>query len=377
MNTVNLKLDDLYKPERFAQIAQLHQQALAWESQGWIPLGLHVVNPEHLAGLDYDEWLNPEPFFEAQLKVLRDTLAVGSDLLPIVAINHLGDALISSMFGAAQFMPDSDIATLQDVGPTPLPVFANIQEVAELQMPGMEAGILPDIERLMSYYRANLPEWVHVIAPMPAGLLSMAMELRGSELLLDLIEQPDLCHRLIDMCGRLQIEVEHRLRRLVGESLDRHITNFGILGRGLRLGEDSMVSISPAMIREFCLPVFALVNRLCGGQGHIHFCSLAHSRFEHIYSALTAAEDVAVVSSQFGFEYYEGHVNELRGRLAVESFYGDAYRYVCQKYGSFQEWADYFVPRFKDESGLVLYCQVDSVEEGQELWAAWRRAHEK
>ena len=74
-------------------------------------------------------------------------------------------------------------------------------------------------------------------------------------------------------------------------------------------------------------------------------------------------------------EYYEQHLEELRGRLAIESFYGDAYRYVCEKYGSFREWANYFVPRFKDESGLVLYFQVSSVEDGREIWAIWEDVH--
>jgi hypothetical protein len=130
------------------------------------------------------------------------------------------------------------------------------------------------------------------------------------------------------------------------------------------------------MIQQFCLPAYGSVNQSYGGRGHIHFCSLAHSRFEHIYEALVPTSEVTVVSSQFGFEYYEQHLDELRDRLAIESFYGDAYKYVCQKYGSFRDWADYFVPRFKDESGLVLYCQVDSLEEGHEVWAAWQEAHQ-
>ncbi len=82
-----------------------------------------------------------------------------------------------------------------------------------------------------------------------------------------------------------------------------------------------------------------------------------------------------VVSSQFGFEYYANHVAELRGRLAVESFYGDAYSYVCGRHGSFAAWAREFVPRFKNESGLVLYMQVHSIDEGKRVWEQWQQAH--
>jgi hypothetical protein len=368
-------LAGLNNPSRFAEIARRHASAFHWRPQGRIPLGIHVVDPRHFGDLSYRDWLNPQPILEFQTKVLADTLSVGSDLLPAVAINHLGDAVLTSMFGAELSMPKESSASLQDIGPTPVPMFSSIEQAASAAMPAMDAGLMPDVERIALCYRAGLPQWVHVVAPMPAGPFSTAMELRGSEIMRDMIEQPDLCRRFIDTCARLVAGVERHVRQLIGSALDRHVSNFGILATGLRLGEDSMVNLSPPMIREFCVPACATVNELCGGHGHLHFCSLPHSRFEHIYPVLADCPEVIVLSSQFGFEYYQDHLDQLRGRLAIESFYGDAYRYVCEQYGSFRAWAKQFVPRFKNESGLVLYFQVASVEEGRELWAAWNDAH--
>lgn len=368
-------LAGLNQPDRFAQIASRHANAFAWQPQGYIPLGIHVVDPGHFEHLTYRDWLNPEPFLEYQTKVLADTLAVGSDLLPVVAINHLGDAVLTSMFGAELSMPKDGSAMLQEVGPTPIPMFSNIEDAAFHQMPAMDAGIMPHVDRIALCYRESLPPWVHVAAPMPASPFSTAMELRGSTIMLDMIERPDLVHRSIDVCARLLAAIEWHVRQLIRSPLDRHISNFGIFGPGLRLGEDSMVNLSPAMIKEFCVPAFAAVNDLCGGSGHVHFCSLPHSRFEHIYPALADGSEVTVLSSQFGYEYYQNHLEELRGRLAIESFYGDAYPYVRTKYGTFREWANEFVPRFKNESGLVLYCQVASVDEARELWNVWQKAH--
>jgi len=379
MSSNDLNLDRVNRPDRFAEIARLHARAFAWEPQGRIPLGIHVVNPEHGQGIDYNEWLDPRPFLEFQRKILVDTLTVGSDLMPAVAINHLGDAVLTSMYGARLFMPEAGSTTLQDVGPTPIPTFSSVHEAAEVSVPDLDAGIMPEVERMALHYRENLPPWVHVVAPMPAGPFSTAMELRGSDILTDLLDFPDLCHQFISRCTQLQIEVERRVRHLAGTPLTgENITNFCISGAGLRLGEDSMVNLSPAMIRKYCLPAFVQVNEIFGGSGHIHFCSLPHSRFEQVYQALMPMPEVTVVSSQFGFEYYEQHVDELRGRLAVESFYGDdVHPYVCRKYGSFRDWAEYFVPRFKNESGLVLYFQIGSVEEGREIWAVWQEAHRK
>ena len=368
-------LDPFFDAHRFEEIEHLHKQAFAWQPQARIPLGIHVVNSKYAAGLTYKEWLNPEVFLEAQVKFLSDTLEVGSDLLPVIAINHLGDAVLTSMFGARQHMPDTASATLQEVGPSPLPVFTSIEQVADIQMPPMDAGIMSQVEKMVLYYRQHLPDWVQIVGPMPAGAFSAAMELRGSDFLTDIIEQPDLCKRLIVMCAELQARIDRRCCELTNADPNQYPTNFGISGTGLRLGEDSTCNLSPEMIKRFCSPAFRRVNEICGGDGHIHFCSLPHSRFEHIYATLAEMPEVAVVSSQFGFEYYQTHLEELRNRLAVESFYGDAYSYVCEKHGSFKAWADDFVPRHKNESGLVLYMQASSVEEAKELWNIWQKAH--
>ena len=377
MLSLHGQLEALNDPARFTEIARMHRAAFNWIPQGRIPLGIHVVNPDLAGDLSYADWLEPEPFLEFQRRVLIDTLSVGSDLLPVVAINHLGEATLTSMFGAEQYMPADTSATLQDVGPTPLPVFSSIEEVDTLSMPGMQDGIVPQVRAFVAYYRRHLPDWVTPVAPMPTGPFSAAMALRGSEFLLDLTRDPVRCARLIETCATVQARLEFHLREAAGTSLQEHVTNFGVLGAGLRLGDDSVVNISPRMIAEFCLPVCRLVNKLCGGRGHIHFCSLPHSRHEHVYEALLDATEVAVVSSQFGFEYYKDHLDELRHRLAVESFYGDAYSYVRETYGSFRSWALEFVPRFKNASGLVLYCQVDSIEEGREIWSIWQEAHRK
>ena len=368
------ELERLNNSDRFAEVAELHANAFNWQPQDRIPLGIHVVNPAYAQGLDYADWLNPEPFLQFQTRVLADTLAVGSDLLPAVAVNHVGNAPLTSMFGAEQLMPDSSGPTLQDVGPAPRRVFLTRDQLDDIRTPSLDSGILPEIEKFVSFYRRNLPDWVHVVPP-NSGPFTTAMDLRGSQLILDIIESPELAHRLINTCAGLLADVELRLRRLADAPPDTHITSFAILGAGLRLSDDSIVNLSPDMIRDFCLPAFALINRRLPGRGHIHFCSLPAHRFEYLYSVFTEIPDIAVVSSQLAFEYYENHLEELRGRLAVESFYGIGYEQVCRKHGSFRDWALSFVPRYKNESGLVLYFQVDSIDEGREIWKVWQKAH--
>ncbi len=371
-----MDLTRYHDPERFAQVAQRHLSAFDWQPQGWIPLAVHVVNPEYGRGLDYKNcWLDPEPFFDIQVRQLADTLAVGSDVLPAIGINHLGDALVTGMFGAEQFMPEQGGAMLQDVGPTPLAVYDAIEQVADVDVPSLEAGVMPQVVEFVRYYREHLPPWVRIAAPMPTGPFSTAAELRGSAIMMDLFDQPDLCRRLLDLCAQTQINVERAARRITGEPTDQHVTNFSIASPGWRIGDDTIINLSPDMIEQFCLPVYAKCRRAFSAVGHIHFCTLEHSRYDHMFPVLARSEDVSIVSTQFGHEYYAEHLDELRGRLAVESFYGDGYPAVCRQYGTFKHWADEFVPRFKDESGLVMYCQVQSVAEGEQVWADWCAAH--
>ena len=377
MTTIRSELEELNQPDRFAEVERLHRNALAWRPQGRIPLGVHVADPAHIRGVEYAQRLDPEVFFEIHGRYLVDTLTVGSDLLPVTGMNHLGDVLVPTMFGAEQFVPDQMCATLQDVGPTPLDVFESIEEVEDLSAPPMDAGIRPQVEAMGRYYRQRLPDWVHIVGTMPTGALTTAMELRGSDLLLDLVDQPDLCMRLMLLCAETVARAERQFRRSVGTPTKPYFTNFGVAGAGLRLGDDSICNLSGEMIQEFCGPAYRHTCEIWGGAGHVHCCSLDHRRFEHLYPAMAEMPEVAVLSTQFGFEYYQEHLEELRGRLAVESFYGDAYAYICRKYGSFRHWANDFVPRFKNESGLVLYCQAPSVDEGREIWSIWREAHRR
>lgn len=368
-----------YQPERFEHVKAVHRRALTWIPQDYIPLGIHVADPRHIREISYPDRFDPDVFFHVHAHYLADTLEVGSDIVPVVGMNQLGDVLIPTMFGAEEYIPSEMIATLQDVGPTPKAVLSSIEQVETLCVPSFDTGILPQIETLCRAYRERLPEWIGLIGGFPIGPFSTAMALRGSEILVDVIDRPELCDKLMRLSAEMVVQIEKRIRGMFNPDFDnaKNLTHFGVRGTGLRLGDDSICNLSPEMIRRFCAPVYHKINQIWQGQGHIHCCSLAHSRFEHLYPAFLDMPEVSVFSSQFAFEYYREHLPELKGRLALESFYGDALGYVTERYGSFENWADEFVPKYRNESGLLLYCQVSSVQEGKRLWQAWQKAHGK
>lgn len=367
--------DTLNDPERFAVVAERHRRALSWEPQGYIPLGILVSDPAHLEGLAYDQWLDPEPFYLAQARMLRDSLLVGSDLLPVLGMNHLGDVLIPTMFGAELYVPREMGESAQDTGATPRPILASIRDVDALEAPDMRAGLMPQMADIARRWRQWAPPWVHVVTPFPIGAFSLAMELRGSDLLMDLFDDPPRCRRLLGLCAETLIRSEQHLRRVAAAPGEPPLSNFGIRTLGRRIGDDSIITLSPEHISEFVVPYLEATARALG-PATVHFCTLAQRRADQVFAPLAGSAWISTASSQFAFEYYERNLPELRGRLSIESLYGGARAYLQERHGSFGDWAREFVPRFKNESGLVLYVfDVRSVEEGRELWAVWQEAH--
>ena len=367
--------ETLNNPVRFEEIAVSHLRAVGWQRQGYIPLGIIVNDPANTKGIGYDQWLDAKVFFEVQAKILSDTLTVGSDYMPVLPLNHLGDILIPTMFGAEIHVPDEMAASLQDQGPTPLAVMENIQAVDNLTVPDMQAGMMPDFAEIVKLWRQWAPEWIDIVTPFPMGAFSLATALRRSEFLLDLADDKERCQKLLSMCAEIQVEVELYLRELVGPYKNYNLSNFGVCTKGRRMGDDSIILLSPGMISEFAIGHIETVAKQLGPTT-LHFCTLADRRSNHVFAPLAESEHIPMVSSQFAFEFYQDNLESLRGQLAIESFYGQAYKYVCDKFGSFGNWAYDFVPRFKNESGLILYFEVPSIEKGKALWDVWQQAHQ-
>ena len=203
-------------PQRFAQIERLHANAFSWQSQDRIPLGIHVINPQHSRSLSYqDIWLRPEILLDVQTKQLADTLEVGSDLLPVIGINHFGDVVLPSLFGAAQHMPDG---------------------MGLISCHG--AGVFEHTSRLLGY----------------VGLCTL------------LYDAHDLVRAVVDRVGGL-IEGYHR--RLL--QLDRLVAIF----QGDDMGFRSGTLISPEHMREYFLPWhkrFAQLAHQAGRPYFLHSC---------------------------------------------------------------------------------------------------------
>ena len=122
------------------------------------------------------------------------------------------------------------------------------EEAAGLQVPAnlLEAGYFPEVVRFYEYFKAHAP------AGMPVGFpcgtqapLTTAVLLRGQGFLLDLVDRPDLAHRLLQTLTASAIAQRELARAMNGEE--------GVPG-AIGFTDDYGGLLSPEHFTEFDLP---------------------------------------------------------------------------------------------------------------------------
>ena len=354
-------------------IRQKHLASWTWRKDAMPTLAIWVNAPAHREGLTYDRLLDHQAIFEYQSAVLADTMSIGSDVLPVLPINHFGVALQSSMFGAELTIPDVEVTALQNVGPWVKPIFLTAEAMADAQVPPISSGLMPHVIKAVEYYRDNAPDGVTVVTPFRLGPFTLAELLRGPKFYEDLCDHPEQAHHLLSVCADTVIAVEKFLRGLLGQSHSESITNFGIYLPGVRVNDDSLMNLSPSMIREFAVPYFRRIAREFG-RTLVHYCSTPSNTGEHVLHALLDEECVLGVCTQLGISFHREMRGCLEGSLALGSGYGDSIQWCCGEHGGLEGWAGSLVDSAEPTAGLVLHTEVESLEDARRMWDVWCRA---
>ena len=360
---------------RLRAIRQRHTASWTWDDCDRPPLAIWVNSPSRREGLTYDRFFDYGRIFEYQCAVLDDSLSIGSDLLPVLPINHFGVAAAASMFGAELIVPDVPVTRLQDVGPWIKPVFQSAEAMMDAQTPDVRSGMMPHVIEAVEYYRDNAPPGVTVVTPFRVGPFTLAELLRGPGLYEDLYDRPEAVHHLLSVCADTVIATEKHLRRLLGQPERESITNFGIYVPGVRVNDDSLINLSARMIREFASPYLRRIAKEFGPLV-VHYCSTPSNHGEQVVQALVEDDDVIGACTQLGIAFHRKLAGELRGKLAIGSGYGDSIRHCCAEYNGLAGWAEAVLGAAQPTTGLLLHTEVESVEEARRMWDAWRSAND-
>jgi hypothetical protein len=331
-------------------------------------------------------WSDPEAAFAKAAAAMAPKLAVDSDWVPSVNHGMYQCVTIPRLYGARiQFLGDGS-------DPVPEPVFGSADEAAGAPRPAAAGAVVEEVLAVAAAARRGLPEGWALSFPASASPLDLAqLLLGGEEFLVACMTDADAVAAFLDSLTTLFIEVTKLVRdamreqtgalpepnrgdtpRLRGTSdaWTGAVTNRGMHFPGLRLPADSIVNMSPDLIRRLALPV---IERLASALGPIclHFCT-SPAPAAHVLPVLLETGCVLAVDNWQGSEVFwgPGAPAATQSRIAIV---GDS---------------DLSTPRLMDEflaapavrdvprrggRGIVRATPAASVEEGRAIHAEWRR----
>lgn len=234
-----------------------------------------------------------------QLAGCSAALANGSGALLDVRCNY-GSSILPSVFGVKLFVMDDQYNTL----PTSEPIAGgteSVRRLVEAGVPDLAGGFGPKVfemgRRFVTAF-ADFPKlrrYVHIYHPDLQGPMDVCEVLWGSGIFVELVDQPDLVHRLLALVCDTYGAFLQRWQDIVPPRPGNADLHWSMMHGGhIMLRDDSAMNLSPAMFDEFIAPYNQRLLDAFGG-GAEHFCG----RGEHFIARMCALRNMhAVAMSQ-------------------------------------------------------------------------------
>lgn len=373
IDRLNDVVSENYPAERIEGIRKLHLDTFMWQGDH-IPMALLCADEKNTIH-SYPGVEDPLPFFALKVRNLVECASFASDLIPTASLDYFGDCVLPSMLGCAIEMPERGTAVKDAayVGPWIMPVIEDMKAVWDLEMPGLDAGYCPAALEAAAFFREHLPDNVNLSTIWKIEPFTLAALLRGTDIYTDCFDYPEELHHLLDFCTDLFIMVEKALRRISGHSDTDNVSHWGIVSPGIRLNGDTIINLSPAILREFVLPRWEKLADAFGGPVYTHYCSTYASKGLHLFDAVWDCPYVAGLSTQVGVEYYRENYDTIKDRFVIESGYtGENTPNYFDTVNSADEWAASF-SQVGYKSGMLLSYTARSREHGLGIMRALKR----
>ncbi|MBI3664841.1 MAG: hypothetical protein HY236_01215 [Acidobacteria bacterium] len=237
-----------------------------------------------------DRFENPALMWEAEMRRARAALGWPTDGIPTVRPN-LGVIFIPAMVGQE--------CTVQD-GQMPWPGKPLSREaICAIPSADLESSKIMRLAReFYEVHRASGEAETAAYHPDTQGVFSLAHLLYGDQIFLDLREEPEWVHELLEITLGLHGRVVRILKSYLCESnhsfIHGHASPNGIYfpHAGVRISEDTATMVSPRMMEEFILPYTERSIAPFGGC-FVHYCGKHEFLFERLcLSSLVRAIDL-------------------------------------------------------------------------------------
>jgi len=282
-------LDSRVDPAAQTRIRERYRRALDWEEVDRPPLALSypppaegrlVPFPHREALVDVEKMLHNELLCGFNMSIVHHH-EVGDDL-PFSVRANFGTGIIASMFGARieQHLDDPPWVLGYDSE-------ESFQEVFDRDPLDFSQGLVPRVLETHAFYQATLDDYpalqecVAVVMPDLQGPIDTAELLRGGDIFLDLVIEPERTDRVFAMLVEAQVGVARHLSPHLSEPLAGYSHQHAVLLKGnLLLRDDTAILISKEMYESSVAPHDQRVLAELGG-GAIHSCG----NFGHIAAA--------------------------------------------------------------------------------------------
>ncbi len=125
---------------------------------------------------------------------------------------------------------------------------------------------------IYKFYHEHLNTNIYSYIPDTQGVVDIAHIVRGSEIFIDLKEDPPFVHHLLELCLQGYISVTKAMKEVIGEPLDSGLHGgMAMENCGVRYCMDTTCLLRPADIKEFEIPYLQRGLEPFGG-GWVHFC---------------------------------------------------------------------------------------------------------
>ena len=239
-----------------------------------------------------------------QFSLCSRNLEVGDGAIMAVRSSY-GTPIVPSLFGVELFFMADKLNTLP--GSKPLPGGKEaIRTLVKKGVPDLDGGLGAKVfemgRRFEMIFRQypKIGKYVHLYHPDFQGPLDICEMIWGSELFIDIVDEPALVKDFLALITETYIALMNRWVEIVPFEKDYNV-HWSMLHKGsIALRIDSGMNISPEMYSEFSVPYDQRLLDLYGG-GAIHFCG----RGDHYIERLAAMRGV------FAVPMSQPHLNDM------------------------------------------------------------------
>jgi len=375
------KMNSSWLPDSCQITATRHLAAFAGSSD-YVPLGLSLRNAFSINRYEYLNDLDAL-FANEHAKAVAQA-AIRSDLVPCLVVRH-DPVVLPCLFGGE----------VANVGGRPMfePFLQSIDSLWRLLPPSLESAVARRAFHAIEHFKAHAPAGTVVCKPPQLDPFDAALLMYGSDLLMDMVEEPKVIARFLDAITDAFVLLERRFKQLLGEPLRESVTYLGVVIPGVRVAADSMVNLSPDMIRRFCFPIFEHLAREFGGV-LVHYCPSPSLKYYHVLETMAECPAVIGVDTSGSIDYLDDPANGARLDLRLTQVADCAIRppdfttatkdlhpnininqFAVREWDRLGQWieGEFLATHRKQGRGVVLRATVDSIEEGRELHAFWQR----